>query len=108
MYWATFFTENPTVVTAIVGLGCIILGYFFGKWNAEQKRKLKVAQRWGLMARNVSEDVILPSLPKDKVVVFTADEANQFVASTRTDRLYPLYAVALSMGLRRGEVLALK
>src|SRR5215211_5357457 len=69
---------------------------------------LKLARTWGLVARNVAEDVKPPSPPKDKVVVFTAQEANHFLASTRGDRLYPLYAVTLSMGLRRGEVLALE
>jgi integrase len=38
----------------------------------------------------------------------TPAEAQSFLQAVRSDRLYALYAVALSMGLRRGEALGLR
>jgi integrase len=37
-----------------------------------------------------------------------ADEARRFLQAARNDRLYALYSVALALGLRRGEALALR
>lgn len=37
-----------------------------------------------------------------------SEEARSFLAAAREDRLYALYAVALSLGLRRGEALGLR
>jgi integrase len=38
----------------------------------------------------------------------TVDEARKLLRAARSDRLYALYAVALSIGLRRGEALGLR
>jgi integrase len=43
-----------------------------------------------------------------KVRSFTRDEAVRFLQAAEQHRLYALWAVALSMGLRRGEALGLK
>jgi integrase len=69
---------------------------------------LKLAQRWGMVTRNVAEDMTPPTAPKDKVTVLTTQEAKHFLDSTHGERLYAIYAVTLSTGLRRGEVLALQ
>jgi integrase len=39
---------------------------------------------------------------------WTADEARRFLVAAREDRWYAIYAVALSIGLRRGAALALR
>jgi integrase len=43
-----------------------------------------------------------------KVTPWSADEARTFLETARHDRLYALWAVALAIGLRRGEVLGLR
>lgn len=69
---------------------------------------LQVAKKWNLVPRNVAEDAI-PPRPKDKkVTVLTVEQARIFLDGVRENRLYPLYACALVMGLREGELLALE
>jgi integrase len=69
---------------------------------------LQVAKKWGMVSRNVAEDAI-PPRPKDKkVTVLTVEQAHIFLDGVREDRLYPLYACAIVMGLRQGELLALE
>ena len=43
-----------------------------------------------------------------KVTPWSADEARKFLETARHDRLYALWAVALAIGLRRGEALGLR
>ena len=43
-----------------------------------------------------------------KVTPWSADEARTFLETARHDRLYALWAVALAIGLRRGEALGLR
>jgi integrase len=45
---------------------------------------------------------------RPKFKAWTPAEAQSFLQAVRSDRLYALYAVALSMGLRRGEALGLR
>ena len=45
MDWSLIFKEYPALVTAISALLGIILGFFFGRWNAEQKRKWELEDR---------------------------------------------------------------
>jgi integrase len=71
---------------------------------------LKLARKWGYVYRNVAEDVKPPSPNKEdeKFSVLTPKEADYFLTFSRSHRLDPLYAVAISMGLRRGEILGLR
>src|SRR4051812_50085411 len=45
---------------------------------------------------------------RPKFEAWTPAEAQQFLSAIRDEPLYALYAVALSMGLRRGEALGLR
>jgi integrase len=62
----------------------------------------------GLLADNPAKNLRLPHKYRPHFIPFTAEEATAFLKVARTDRLYSLYAVALSLGLRRGEALALR
>jgi integrase len=46
--------------------------------------------------------------PRSKFKALTEDEATTLLKAARGDRLYALYAVALALGLRRGEALGLR
>jgi integrase len=66
------------------------------------------AVRWGLVPRNVATMVDGPRVPRRRVPVLTGEEAQRFMIAVRDDRLGALYVVALSLGLRQGEVLGLR
>ncbi len=64
--------------------------------------------RGELLARNVARQVKMPTGAIRKVTPWSADEARTFLETARHDRLYALWAVALAIGLRRGEALGLR
>jgi integrase len=60
-----------------------------------------------LLSRNVARLVQLRVTDDRRVRSFSRDEALRFLAAAEQHRLYALWAVALAMGLRRGEALGL-
>ena len=60
-----------------------------------------------LLSRNVARLVQLRVTDDRKVRSFTRAEALRFLETAEKHRLYALWAVALAMGLRRGEALGL-
>jgi integrase len=76
--------------------------------HAVLHRALKQALRWGLVPRNASESVDLPGLGKEEVEVLLPYEVRAFLDAAREDRLEALYVVAVTVGLRRGELLGLR
>jgi len=62
----------------------------------------------GMLAENPAKNLRLPHKYKPHFVPFSPEEATLFLKVARTDRLYPLYSVALAVGLRRGEALGLR
>jgi integrase len=69
---------------------------------------LKQAKNGQLIERNPSEGVDLPRLRKFKIDPYTPDEARRFLEAIQLDRLRALYVVAISTGMRQGELLALQ
>ncbi|MBV8136617.1 MAG: site-specific integrase [Deltaproteobacteria bacterium] len=69
---------------------------------------LRQAVRWQLIARNVAEFAVGPKVQNREMKVFTPEEARIFLGASRGEPLKALYVLALSTGLRRGELLALK
>src|SRR5690606_29229481 len=65
---------------------------------------LEVAVRWGYIARNPADAVEPPPKRKRGGGVWTDEEAARFLAHVRGHRLYALFALAMSTGLRRGEL----
>ena len=61
-----------------------------------------------VLSRNVARLVQLRVTDERKVRSFTRAEALRFLKTAEQHRLYALWAVALSMGLRRGEALGLE
>lgn len=75
--------------------------------HALLRRALNQAVRWGFVPRNVASLVTPPRAPREEVRPFSTAEARTFLDAIRGDRLAALYAVALGLGLRQGEVLGL-
>ena len=65
------------------------------------------AERLDLIGRNVAKAVRGPSVPHVEARGLTTEEARRLLEVIRDDRLYPLFLVLLTVGLRRGEGLGL-
>jgi integrase len=66
------------------------------------------AAKWGLVARNVAALTDAPRLVRSEMRAFSAIEASRFMEAVKAERLEALYLLSITLGLRRGEVLALK
>ncbi|MGF7238227.1 MAG: tyrosine-type recombinase/integrase [Frankia sp.] len=66
------------------------------------------AERMELVSRNVARSVRVPGQTSPDRRALTFDEARRFLQATEKDRLYALFVVALTVGLRRGELLGLR
>jgi len=70
-------------------------------------RTLRDAIRWGQLDRNAAELCDPPRQLHPEVTAWGEPEVRAFLAGMRTERLYALYLLALTTGMRRGELLGL-
>jgi integrase len=75
--------------------------------HAVLRSALQNAVREELLARNVARLVETPTVPHKEVQPMTAEEARTLLRTARDHRLYALWLLLVSTGLRRGEVLGL-
>ena len=71
-------------------------------------RALEQAVRWRLVNVNVAHLIDPPRVQPKEMQAFSADEARQVLAAARGDDLEALWWLALTAGLRQGELLALR
>lgn len=71
-------------------------------------KALEDAVTWGLVARNVADGSGPPTTKPKTRNVWTPDEAARFLEAAKRTRVYALYALALTTGLRRGELFGLR
>jgi integrase len=71
------------------------------------KTALKHAVRLNLIGRNPADLLVKPRVEAKEVEVFTEDEANRLLATSAPHRLHALYVLALTSGMRQGELLGL-
>lgn len=69
---------------------------------------LENAVKWGLVARNVAKLVTLPHVERYEAQTLTMEQALKLLEVARGSRLKVLLLVALTTGMRRGELLALR
>ncbi|MEK7816920.1 MAG: site-specific integrase, partial [Actinomycetota bacterium] len=72
------------------------------------RRALVQAYKWQLVPRNVAKLVDPPRGKRYEPTPLTPEQARGFLDAVKGDRLEAFYTVALALGLRRGEALALK
>ena len=72
------------------------------------RRALGQAVRWGRLPRNVALLVTPPAAVWHEQAALTPEHGRTLLAAARGDRLEALYRVALTLGLRLGEVLGLR
>lgn len=76
--------------------------------HAVLRTALNQALRWGLVARNVATLVDPPRYVREPVRPLSPEEARRFMEAARGDSYEAVYALALGLGLRIGEVLGLR
>lgn len=76
--------------------------------HAVLHRALEQACRWGFVKRNVVSQAEKPRQPRTEMQVLSAEQARRFLAAAESHRLYALFHLAVTTGLRRGELLGLR
>ena len=71
-------------------------------------RALKDAVRWGYLPRNVAVAVDPPVGRSAERHVWTPDQLGAFLEHVRADRLYALWLLVATTGMRRGELAGLR
>jgi integrase len=69
---------------------------------------LRDAVRWSLMPRNVCELVTPPRRASYEFRVLSSEQARTFLEAVRGDRLEALYVLAITTGMREGELFGLR
>lgn len=72
------------------------------------KRALGHAVQWEYAPRNVCDAVIAPRVESPEVDCWTREEAKEFLEKVKQYRYYSLCLLALTTGMRRGELLGLR
>jgi integrase len=75
--------------------------------HAVLRRSLNDAVRWDKIARNPTTAADPPSLPRSHAQAWTGHELKRFLDHVADDRLQPLWRLAATTGMRRGELLGL-
>lgn len=86
------------------GLSARTIRYAHSVLNAA----LRQAQRRGHLGRNPAEMVDLPREDRQEMRAMSASEASRFLAAADGDRWHPLFLVAITSGMRPGELLGLR
>jgi integrase len=76
--------------------------------HAVLHRALKQAVRWNLVARNVADLVDPPRIAHHEIATLDPTAAQRLIAAAGQDRLEALYVLALTTGMREGELLGLR
>jgi integrase len=71
-------------------------------------RAFRQAQRWGLVEQNVVEFVDPPMPHRREMHSLSPEQASRFLFAARKDRLEALYVLAITTGMRQGELLGLR
>jgi integrase len=71
-------------------------------------RALEDAVAWGLVPRNVARVAKPPRKASADMNVWSPEEARRFVEAAQGDRLFALWFLLLTTGLRRGEAVGLR
>jgi integrase len=75
--------------------------------HAVISRAFRDAERWGRVPRNVARLADPPRGSNARVAVWTAGELRRFLEQVRGDRLFALWRLGATTGMRRGELAGL-
>jgi integrase len=71
-------------------------------------KALSQAAQWNMVPRNVTELVTAPRPAPQEMKTLSAEVTRRFLEAARSDKLEALYVLAVTTGMRQGELLALK
>lgn len=69
---------------------------------------LELAVEWNILARNPVALVRPPRVPQREMKTLAPEQVTTLLKAAGDDRLYAVYAVAVALGMREGEILALR
>ncbi|MCY7861078.1 tyrosine-type recombinase/integrase [Bacillus licheniformis] len=72
------------------------------------KIALDRAVKLELIAKNPAKAVVLPKITRDEMTVWTKEDVERFLNFAQKDRMFMLFHLALTTGLRQGELLGLR
>ena len=75
--------------------------------HAMLRRSFNVAVRWGYLASNPAQLVDPPPLPHHEIQPLSVEEARRFLKAAERTPMLARWALAVTLGLRQGEVLGL-
>ena len=76
--------------------------------HAVLHRAFKQALLWNLIPRNPADAVSRPKQRRQEMTTLTPEQARKLLAAARGDRLEALYVLAVTTGMRQGELLGLR
>lgn len=91
--------------------GCLEAGLSAGsvrQLHAVLRRALGQAARWSLVARNVATLVTPPRRSRQEMTAFGPEQVRTLLEAAAGDRLEALYVLAITTGMRQGEILGLR
>ena len=71
-------------------------------------RALRQAVRWGLLGRNPTDAVDVPRAERREMTTLSREQVERLLAATVADRDHAIYVLAVTTGLRQGELLGLR
>ena len=72
------------------------------------RNSLEHAIDFGLIQNNVALKVKLPKSERKELMVWDEDEVNHFLQTAKEDRYYIVFYLAVTTGMRQGEILGLR
>lgn len=69
---------------------------------------LETAMKWGLAEMNAAKLVKAPKVPKHEMRVWNEEQLTQFFREFQNPRYHTFFFLAVTTGMRRGELLGLK
>lgn len=69
---------------------------------------LKKAEAWEMINKNPTTLVERPKARKKEMQVWSLEETHQFLLASKSDRYYIVFLLALTTGMRQGEILGLR
>lgn len=69
---------------------------------------MKLAKAWKMISDNPVDVVKRPTARKKEMQVWSKEESHQFLKAAADDPLYIVFLIALSTGMRQGEILGLR
>jgi integrase len=71
-------------------------------------KALKQAVRWSLLPRNIVDGVDPPKAPKKEIKPLSEEQVKRLLEAAQGDKLEALYVLAITTGMRSGELLGLQ